>query len=205
MTLLDSYVPVFKHVLRMTGDPDAFCEYDDSRKTCIACLEQAVQSADEQDTTASEKEAACTAVIAWLDETILRSGLQWRQRWQSELLQRKYLNITTAGERFYTLLAQLNPSEKQARNVFLFCLQQGFRGQYSAPEDQDALLIVIAEQRQYCLPEEWQTWPNDLGITPVTHLITPALSLRRHPLLSLLAAVLLLYGVLYFYLHYYVS
>lgn len=205
MRLIDCYIPVFKQIIQITGNQASFENYDDCRQRCITGLDQAIHMAGELDASEDEKEAARTAVIAWIDETILRSTLSWRQHWQGELLQRKYLNITVAGERFFTQLSQLAPTHDQARTVFLFCLQQGFCGQYSTPDDQPALLEVIAQQRKLCLPDDWLYWPNEATITPDTPALPEPRSLRRRPLLTLSVAVVLLYGILYLFLHHYVS
>ncbi|MGN7915242.1 DotU family type IV/VI secretion system protein [Enterobacter sp. 22466] len=200
MALLDHYLPVFKQVLQMTGNPGQYDDYEQDRQACIVLLEQAIDNARQQDVSESEKDAAHVAVIAWLDETILRSALSWRQRWQGELLQRKYLNITVAGERFFTLLDQLDPLHHQAREIFLFCLQQDFQGQYRLPDDKSALKTVIAEQRRLCLPDAWQTWPNDAAIAPPAPAPTDNLSRGLAPLLMLLAGIVLQYAFLYFFL-----
>lgn len=204
MTLLDCYLPVFKHILSMTASPAQFEDYDTSRHDSIATLERAMLATGELDTDEEEKALAQTAVIAWIDETILRSSLPWRQLWQSEPLQRKYLNISIAGERFFTLLAQLDPVFEQARTVYLFCLQQGFRGQYTTADDEVALQEVIAKQRQLCLPDAWQTWPNTAPVTPNTTHEPSTISIHRRSLLSMFAAVLLLYGALYLFLYHYI-
>ncbi|MCX9039109.1 DotU family type IV/VI secretion system protein [Citrobacter portucalensis] len=204
MSLLDSYLPVFKIVLQMISEPTLFIEYDDCRQECIVRLDQAIYNAKIQDASEAEKEAARTAVIAWLDETILLSTLPWRQRWQSESFQRKYLNTTVAGEFFFTLLEQLEPAHEQARAVFLFCLQLGFLGQYSTQEDKTTLMNIIVEQRRLCLPEEWLEWPNHAAITPISALIPATQSLYSLPLLSIVATTMLIYGILYIYLHHYV-
>lgn len=204
MTLLDCYLPVFKLILTIVGNPAQFDEYDTSRQACITRLERAIELAGEQDACEEQKTLAQTAVIAWVDETLLRSSLPWRLHWQSELLQRKYLNITIGGERFFTLLSNLEPTFEQARMVFLFCLQQGFRGQYTTADDEIALQEVITSQRKLCLPDTWQTWPNDAAITPDTAHKTSTMSIHRHPLLNLSAATLLMYGALYLFLHHYI-
>lgn len=205
ISLLDCYLPVFKQVLRMTGEPETFTDYAECRQGCIGRLEQAIHDTDRLDTCDDEKMAARVAVIAWLDETVLRSTLPWRRRWQSELLQRKYLDLTVAGERFFTLLAQLDPAHKQAREVFLFCLQQGFHGQYSTADSQPALQSVIAEQRSLCLPEAWQTWPNDAELVPDQVVPTGMISQRLRALLTMTASVVSLYAILFFLLYHYVS
>lgn len=205
MLLLDCFLPVFKQVLRMTGESETFTDYDESRLRCIGLLETAIHEAGRLDISKEEKDAALVAVIAWLDETVLRSALPWRQRWQSELLQRKYLDITVAGERFFTLLTQLEPTHEQAREVFLFCLQHGFQGQYSTPDSQAALQAVITEQRNLCLPAAWQQWPNDAEIIPESHACAGTISQRLRPLLCMTASVVLLYAALFFLLQHYVS
>lgn len=205
MMQLESYLPVFKQVLQMTNDPDQSDDYEQSRQTCIDLFEQASWNAKQQDLSEGEKESARVAVIAWIDETILRSNLPWRLRWQSELLQRKYLNITVAGEYFFTLLSQLDILSTEARKVFLFCLQQGFKGQYSSPDDRPALIELIDEQRRLCLPEVWQEWPNDAAIVPTPPVATSFMTQHLQPLLTRIAGILLLYSILYFSLHHYVS
>lgn len=189
----------------MIGEPEAFTDYAECRQRCIGLLEQAIHDADRLDTCEDEKMAARVAVIAWLDETVLRSTLPWSQRWQSELLQRKYLDLTVAGERFFTLLAQLDLAHEQAREVFLFCLQQGFHGQYSTADIRPALQSLIAEQRSLCLPEAWQTWPNDAELVPGPVVPTGTISQRLRPLLTMAASVASLYAILFFLLYYYVS
>lgn len=205
MTLLDHYLTVFKKILHMSDSPTYFENYEQSRQTCVSLLEQAIHEADQLDISEEEKGAARVAVIAWLDETVLCSALPWRQRWQNELLQRKYLNITVAGEYFFTLLEQLEVHHKQAREVFLFCLQHGFHGQYSSPNDRSTLQAVIIEQRSLCLPDAWQRWPNDAAIVPYQIETKGTIRQRLRPLWTLIVVVTLLYATLYFFLNYYVS
>ncbi|WP_237932244.1 DotU family type IV/VI secretion system protein [Buttiauxella sp. S19-1] len=204
MSLLDCYLPVFKQVLKIIGTPSQFDDYQLTRHDCIQLLDLSIKTAGELDISEKEKEAARAAVIAWLDETVLRSELIWRHHWQGELLQRKYLNITIAGEHFFTLLNQLDPLDEQARLVFLFCLQQGFQGQYSSPDEQPALREVICEQRRFCLPEEWLTWPNEALIVPKPPASMGTMTQRLRPLLTMSVSVALLYTIIYFSLYHYV-
>lgn len=203
--LLDCYLPVFRRVLHIIAEPTSFADYAQTRLSCLVTLEQAIHHTGGLDAPEKEKEAARFAVIAWLDETILCSTLPWRQRWQGELLQRKYLNMTIAGERFFTHLTQLDPAYRQARTVFLFCLQNGFHGQYSTPTGEEALQEVIAEQRALCLPEDWQTWPNTTEITPLSGGESVLMPFRKRLVLKMPLALASMYGVLFLILHHYAS
>ncbi len=203
--LLDCYLPVFRLVLDMIAEPASYPDYADARQESLVRLERAMQHASQQDLSEEEKAAAQFAVIAWVDEVVLCSTLPWRYRWQSELLQRKYLDMTVAGERFFTCLAQLDPAHQQARKVFLFCLQNGFHGQYSAPDDDSALQAVITQQRTLCLPETWQAWPNNSAITPTTCGHAVATPLHKRLLLRTAVTLLLLYGFLLLLLYHYAN
>lgn len=202
--LLDCYLPVFKQVLQMVNNPERFEDYQQSRQTCLSLLEQAIHETKELDVREEEKVTAQEAVISWLDETVLRSHLLWRHHWQCELLQRKYLNTTVAGERFFTLLNQLGADQNQVREVFLFCLQLGFQGQYASPDDQSVLQNVIAEQRRMCLSEAWQFWPNQEPVVP-SHSTVPGPVRQRPGFLLIMTGIMLLYIILYIFFSAYVS
>ncbi|EAY3718182.1 DotU family type IV/VI secretion system protein [Salmonella enterica] len=195
--LIDCYLPVFKLVIQITSDPTSFTDYKSTRGSCISSLELAGNYAEYTDTCDTEKFAARFAVIAWMDEIILRSSLSWRQNWQSELLQRKYLDITTAGERFFTDLDELSPEHVQARKVFLFCLQNGFRGRYITSDSRSELLAVIENLRRLVLPEEWLWWPNETAVTPFCTRQFIITSRSRHPFLLTLLIIAFMYAFLF--------
>lgn len=204
MELLDYYLPVFKQLLQITAAPEQCVDYEDTRQNCIGLLELAIHEAEQLDLREEEKEAAQLAVIAWLDETVLRSTLPWCQIWQRELLQRKYLNMNVAGEHFFTLLSQLELTDYQARKVFLFCLQNGFQGKYGT-EDQAALQEVIAEQRKLCLPEAWQRWPNDAAIVPIPDKQARTTPQRLYLRFIMAGCIVLFYFAIFLVLHHYTS
>lgn len=203
MELLDSYLPVFKLSLNMVNNPDDFADYDESRNTLIKTLVDVFIDVDQCETEKEEKEAAYFAVIAWLDEIILCSGLPWRQQWQGELLQRIYLNTTVAGSLFYDRLQTLDSKYLQARRVFLFCLQNGFHGKYGTVADRSDLLDLIKDLRQKCLPECWMTWPGDAPIVPPITNKQFAMPLHKSLLPVATVCTLLIYGFIYLFLRYY--
>lgn len=204
MELLHCYLPLFRNVLQITSEPQHFTDYESVRENCVRQLEQSVNEACNLDIGENEKEIACFAVIAWIDEMILRSELLWKPRWQSELLQRKYLNITVAGARFYTLLAQLSPDWQQARCIFLFCLQNGFQGQYNSQTDRTKLASIEFTLREQCLPPPWQIWPNDAEITPYNTNIQPECFLHKHSFMKITVALAFLYASIFIAFYHYI-
>ncbi len=76
------------------------------------------------------------AVFAWIDEAILSSNWQEKDKWQSEQLQRIYYQTTAAGELFFDKLNQLGPQQNQVREVYYLCLSLGFTGRYCNPGDE---------------------------------------------------------------------
>jgi type VI secretion system protein ImpK len=204
MELLNCYLPVFKNLLSMTGKPDDFSDYTINRQVCIASLEKAIELTKALDIPEKQKHFAKTAVIAWMDETVLCSSLPWRQQWQGELLQRSYLNTTIAGELFFTLLHQLQPTESQARKVFLYCLIHDFHGQFSAAEDTQSLKNLIVRQRNLCLPKQWIEWPNDTPFSEMPTVPADAAS-KDYSLFTFFLLITLLYVLFTFILDFYAS
>jgi type VI secretion system protein ImpK len=168
MKLLDCYLPVFKLAAQLAHEPPLYADYDIFRALSLNRLEEAVQEAEHYDITDVERDQAFFAVVVWLDETVLCSAQPFAQSWRSDLLQRKYFQTSIGGELFFDRLNHLKKEHQQARRVFLFCLQNGFNGKYSAVQDRQALTVLVEEQRQLCLPQDWQQWPNDAPLTPVS-------------------------------------
>lgn len=204
MKLLNCYLPLFKLAAHLAHQPELFADYDSFRQRCTAALEKAVLEAEHQEVSDFERDQAFFAAVVWLDETVLCSTQPFAQRWRTDLLQRKYFQTSIGGEAFFTRLSELKEEHQQARQVFLFCLQNGFHGKYSADQDRASLVSLIEQQRQLCLPEAWQTWPNDAQITPVNVRKRSLTSSKRSRLalavlgIALIYAALLLLQTLYF-------
>lgn len=86
--------------------------------------------------TPEDYDLARFAVVAWVDETIMNSEWNHRDRWQRELLQRKYYQAADAGEIFFERLNQLGPHQRDVREIYYLCLAMGFRGQYCHEGDE---------------------------------------------------------------------
>jgi type VI secretion system protein ImpK len=70
------------------------------------------------------------AVVAWIDETILNSPWNEKDKWQREQLQRIYYQTTDAGEIFFDRLNSIGPHQRDVREVYYLCLALGFKGRY---------------------------------------------------------------------------
>jgi type VI secretion system protein ImpK len=79
------------------------------------------------------------AVFAWIDETILSSGWDGKNRWLGTQLQRRYYNTADAGKLFFERLNTIGPHQLDVREIYYLCLAMGFTGQY-CNEGDDYLL-----------------------------------------------------------------
>ena len=70
------------------------------------------------------------AVVAWVDETLLSSQWQDKDRWQKESLQRLYYQTADAGELFFDRLNAIGPHQRDVREVYYLCLAMGFKGRF---------------------------------------------------------------------------
>ncbi len=80
------------------------------------------------------------AVVAFLDEQILKSNWPGRNEWMSQPLQLVLFNQYTAGEHFFNRLrALLGEGRVDAIAAYQLCLALGFRGQFGTGGDPAAL------------------------------------------------------------------
>lgn len=80
------------------------------------------------------------AVVAFLDEQILKSNWPGRNEWMSQPLQLVLFNQYTAGEHFFNRLrGLLGEGRTEAIAAYQLCLALGFRGQYGTAPDASGL------------------------------------------------------------------
>lgn len=202
MKLLNLYLPVFKLVINFAQGIYPLTNYEDFRQQCIFKLEQAISAAEQIECTGRERDEAFFAVVLWLDEFIMRSSLPYISQWRTELLQVKYFQTTIGGKEFFQHLNQLEDEHCLAKCVYLFCLQQGFQGQY-AGQNSGQLQQIIQLLRWSCLPEAWIGWPNDAELTSIIkNKNQKQLLIKYHrPLLLLSFALLYPLALLILYLY----
>ncbi|HYQ02586.1 MAG TPA: type IVB secretion system protein IcmH/DotU [Polyangiaceae bacterium] len=86
---------------------------------------------------------ALYAIVAFMDEQILRSQWSGRQQWMSQPLQLTYFNENTAGEGFFQRMQAIEqrPNQAHVLEIYYLCLALGFRGKYAlqAAGDLDAV------------------------------------------------------------------
>jgi len=93
-------------------------------------------------------------IVAWIDEVILNSRNEQKKLWQKQLLQKKFFNISDAGDAFFDILKKLPDDSNEVRLLYLYCLMLGFRGKYYRVEDQQAL-DGIFEIQKACMHDDF--------------------------------------------------
>ena len=76
------------------------------------------------------------AICAWVDETILNSSWNEKNRWLGEQLQWVYYNTADAGEIFFEKLNTVGLHQRDVREVYYLCLAIGFKGRYHNEGDE---------------------------------------------------------------------
>jgi len=104
------------------------------------------------------------AVVAFLDEQILKSNWPGRNEWMSQPLQLVLFNQYTAGEHFFNRLrALLGEGRTDAIAAYQLCLALGFRGQYGNGADPTTLsgfAQSALQQVSRSLPRSDKLGPN---------------------------------------------
>ena len=97
------------------------------------------------------------ALVAFMDEQILKSPWDGKQDWMVEPLQLVYFNETTAGEGFFTRLREIETRPERAHVLLAYylCLVLGFQGVYAIRDHRaiDEHLASVASRLSTLLPE----------------------------------------------------
>jgi type VI secretion system protein ImpK len=149
---------------------------------------------------------ALYAVVAYVDETVLNSGLPAFESWARNPLQLDVFGKHVAGEAFFAYLNQLlgrDDSEDLADllEVYVLCLLLGFRGRYGADE-QDHLETFTARTRDRITRSRGQATEFSAQWAPPATTVQPSrdLLLRRLTIIACgLAGVALVMFVAYWF------
>ena len=114
-------------------------------------LRTAEQTSRQRGYSADEVRLAIYAVVAFLDETVLRSGNPVFSRWPGKPLQEEIFGGNVAGETFFQNLENLlrandSPNVADLLEVYDLCLLLGYQGRYTVggQGELDAMKRAIA-------------------------------------------------------------
>ena len=117
----------------------------DLRAHLLRALEDFSRDPDAQAVSGEERDAARFALVAAIDECIIRCGWHGADEWTHDLLQQQLFGTNRGGIEFYERLEALPAEWLQAREIFFLCLVLGFEGQLAGDEGARGELI----RRQY--------------------------------------------------------
>ena len=143
------------------------------RNQILSLLDAFAKDPHAQQVPADEVEEARFALVAWADETILRSSWSGREDWLRDLLQLQLFRTNRAGDEFYDHLARLRADQHHAREIYYLCLALGFEGRYAGHDAERAELM----RQQF---ELLRASGHALDLATVTPLAPPAYELAIH-------------------------
>jgi type VI secretion system protein ImpK len=120
------------------GDPDEL------RRRALDVIERASRAARRDGATLEDVRDAEFAVVALIDEAVLSSKWEGKERWAAAPLQLERYERFDAGEVFFDKLEELRRrvESRGVLEVFYLCLATGFRGKYQfLPQDELRTLI----------------------------------------------------------------
>ena len=90
------------------------------------------------------------ALVAFIDEQLLKSSWQGRSEWMNQPLQRIFYGEFAAGETFFTRMrALLNQGGREsALQIYYLCITLGFRGAFGVSGDASGLASFADGARQ---------------------------------------------------------
>jgi type VI secretion system protein ImpK len=108
------------------GDPDEL------RRRAVDLIDRAARSARREGAILEDVRDAEFAIVALIDEAVLSSSWEGKERWAAAPLQLERYERFDAGEVFFDKLEELRrrPDGKEVLEVYYLCLAIGFRGRY---------------------------------------------------------------------------
>ncbi len=105
------------------------------REELLRLLQQMVTRCRKAGVSDKQIAEARYAVVAFIDDRILRSNLTGRVAWMNQPLQLQLYNEFSAGENFFVRMrALIEAGESQALEIYYLCLALGFVGAAGAAE-----------------------------------------------------------------------
>ncbi|WP_336284360.1 DotU family type IV/VI secretion system protein [Citrobacter arsenatis] len=150
ISLIECYLPVFQHGVALHLHTDHFTSYDDYRVESLRLLAEG-EATSLKINHREEITIAHFAIVAWLDELVLRANPIWEGEWRNHLLQHELFNTTIGGEIFFRNLEAIDTENIELRKFHLFCLALGFKGEF-VYRDQDLNDFIQKEKNK--LPNE---------------------------------------------------
>ena len=144
MKIVDAFIPVFAYMEKLTAELG-----EDSNKTVANVNEELkplLKAADDLPHAREKVQLAMFAVCAFIDEKLLESDWSEKDEWSKKTLQQSHFDTNIAGQLFFQKLDNLNENievEQQVREVYLYCLAQGFSGCYFNAGEQSFLQELI--------------------------------------------------------------
>jgi len=140
MRLIDCFIRLIAYTaLFVRSDPASQPDYETVKRDIRRLIEQSETCVRDGMANRTDYDMARFAVFAWIDEAIMNSQWEGKQKWQRELLQRQYYQTADAGEAFFDRLNQIGLHQQDIREVYYICLAMGFTGQYG--NEGDAVLL----------------------------------------------------------------
>jgi type VI secretion system protein ImpK len=158
------------------------------RQRLLGMLERMVASGRAAGVAEADLAEARYAVVAFIDEQILKSGWAGRSEWMSQPLQLLLYRENTAGENFFIRMRALqhDPRRAPALEAYYLCLALGFRGAYERAGDLGPIATLLESSRE----QLGKRLPAAGTLSPSARLPdrAPAEKSSKSPLLVLLAA-----------------
>jgi len=143
MRLVEYFFELFYYTTFLKSLDFSQLPYENVAKRYKQLLSASLQSAKKAGRQEREWGMGFFPVCAWIDETVLCSDWEEKDKWLRNPLQLVFFKTMNAGEEFFSRLDGIDPSAREVREVYDYCLTLGFRGRYFHPNDADELGEVV--------------------------------------------------------------
>ncbi len=162
MRLVDCFSEIFYYTLFLKRIDFGLLSFDEVNNQYKKLFDQAMKSNKQGEFSKEEWQDGLFAVCALIDETILCSEWDEKQKWLSAPLQYTYCKTFNAGEEFFEKINQLKDKDNGIRIVYYYCMKLGLKGRYYKDADSEKLEEIKSDTLKLITGREGSLFPERL-------------------------------------------
>lgn len=156
IALHDLAAGLFSLILSLRGS-NAYGTEDQLRASLRGYLQKMEQDGLAAGLSKDDVAKAIHALVAFIDETILKSSWEHCERWRVRPLQLELNGTRLAGSEFFEYLKQTRrggPAKRDLLEIYHLCLTLGFEGEYAIRGREQLRPLIEDLRRELGLPEQ---------------------------------------------------
>lgn len=122
--------PLITYVLNLEKYPFNFDDFEQVKENIYSLFDEIEKNIKDLNLEEIDLDEIIFPLISYVDEKILISQWRFKNRWISNMLQKKYYGANDNGENFYKRFEKFEEKDTLAKLIYIYFLNLGFKGKH---------------------------------------------------------------------------